>query len=261
MPLVSVNVIVYNREHCIGRCIQSVFDQDYENIEIIVIDDGSTDKTSEIVKSFGSPRIKYHKNNKNEGINYSRNIALSLSTGEYIAILDSDDFARNDRIRLQAEYLVTHQNTAAIASFAKFENEDGAVLPNWEEDRMNTSYSEIRNILWKRNCIAHSTVMVRNEIIRIYEYNPYQLSEDYDLWLNLISDNYVLEKLPLELVTYTVSKISASNEQDSEHGYLDKTRITKWRYLQRRVKKKRITKYDLWVLHWILASYIPFLRK
>jgi glycosyltransferase involved in cell wall biosynthesis len=88
-PLVSVIVTAYNRENFLAEAIKSVLDQDYENTEIIVIDDGSTDKTAEIAKSFGSSIVYAFQ--QNEGVASAVNHGLRLARGELLAFLDSDD--------------------------------------------------------------------------------------------------------------------------------------------------------------------------
>ena len=91
-PMVSVIIPTFNRAHLIGRAIKSVLNQTYQDFEIIVIDDGSTDNTGEIIRSFTDKRIKYIKKyKKNKGISVARNIGIKVARGKYIALLDSDD--------------------------------------------------------------------------------------------------------------------------------------------------------------------------
>jgi glycosyltransferase involved in cell wall biosynthesis len=92
MPKVSVIIITYNRADLLSRAINSVLFQDYQDFELLIIDDASTDNTSEIVRAFNDNRIKYYLNEKNLGIAKSRNKGISLAVGEYIAMLDSDDY-------------------------------------------------------------------------------------------------------------------------------------------------------------------------
>jgi glycosyltransferase involved in cell wall biosynthesis len=89
--LVSVIIPTYNRAHLIGRAIQSVLDQTYQNFEIILVDDGSIDDTEEVVKSFGDKRITYVRHTRNKGGAVARNTGIQAARGEYIAFQDSDD--------------------------------------------------------------------------------------------------------------------------------------------------------------------------
>ncbi|MCD6400322.1 MAG: glycosyltransferase [Anaerolineales bacterium] len=90
-PTVSVIIPSYNREHQVGRAIQSVLDQTYKDFEIIVIDDGSIDNTEKVVKSFNDERVKYIRQGSNGGAAAARNTGIKIAQGEYIAFQDSDD--------------------------------------------------------------------------------------------------------------------------------------------------------------------------
>lgn len=90
-PLISIIIPTYNRAHLIGRSIKSVISQTYQNLDIIVVDDGSIDNTEEVVNSFQDSRIHYIKHENNRGVSAARNTGIKLAKGQYVAFQDSDD--------------------------------------------------------------------------------------------------------------------------------------------------------------------------
>lgn len=100
---ISVVIPTYNRAHLIKESLQSVLDQTVQPLEIIVVDDFSTDNTEEVVKSLNSPLIKYFKNQRTKGANGARNTGIMLSCGEFIAFHDSDDTWLPKKLELQLQ--------------------------------------------------------------------------------------------------------------------------------------------------------------
>jgi|GEM_PF-878279 len=124
-PLVSIIIPTYNSSHFLPECLNSVLSQSYENIEIIVIDDGSTDNTTDVVQPF-TQHIIYRKQ-ENRGLAGARNAGLSVSTGEFIAWLDADDIAHPDRILLQATFLLNNPEFILISSDFSTFNSKGQI--------------------------------------------------------------------------------------------------------------------------------------
>ena len=114
-PLVSVILTTYNGEKYIAETLQSVLNQTYTNLEIIIVDDASTDKAVEIIKSFNDDRIKLYINETNLGIGYNTNRALSLATGEFIMMQDHDDISSPSRAELQLKCLIDHPESNGIS--------------------------------------------------------------------------------------------------------------------------------------------------
>ncbi len=107
MPTVSVIIPTYNRAHVLGRSIQSVLNQTFQDFELIIVDDGSTDDTEKIVKNLSNEKVKYTKLQKNQGAGVARNIGIRLAKGDYIAILDDDDEWMPERLEKQMKVFST----------------------------------------------------------------------------------------------------------------------------------------------------------
>jgi len=103
-PLVSVCIPVYNREEYIENTVNSVLGQTFQNFEIIIIDDGSTDNSILIIKSIQDSRIKLFQNGVNKGVVYSRNRYLEEASGNFIAMLDSDDIWAPNKLEKQLDF-------------------------------------------------------------------------------------------------------------------------------------------------------------
>ena len=117
LPLVSVVMPVYNGEKYLKEAIDSVLSQSYQNIELVIVNDGSTDSGSQIVKKYTDPRIRFVENESNSGIVYSRNKGLESATGKYVATLDSDDIALPDRIEKQVLFLENNSEYGMCGTF------------------------------------------------------------------------------------------------------------------------------------------------
>src|SRR5690554_3918162 len=116
-PLVTVFIPVYNCENFIDECLKSILNQTYKNIEVLLVDDGSTDNSVEKIKKYSDPRIRLIQNERNMGIPYTRNVGLKEAKGKYIAIMDSDDISMPIRIEKQVAYLEQHPEIDAVSSF------------------------------------------------------------------------------------------------------------------------------------------------
>ena len=115
--LISVMMPTYNNAKYIKQAIESIYAQNYDNIEIIVVDDGSTDNTKEIVKQYKDIKYFYI---EHKGIPFARNVALENTEGEYIAFLDSDDYWLPNKLNTQMQYFKDHPDCEIV--FTKYEN-------------------------------------------------------------------------------------------------------------------------------------------
>lgn len=129
MVKVSVCMPVYNGENYIAESIQSVLDQTYQNFELIISDNCSTDKTSEIVKSFDDSRIKYLRNSENIGLVANFNQVIGLAIGKYICIWAHDDVMFPDNLSSKVAILDKHENVGFIHSDVQLIDGNSNILP------------------------------------------------------------------------------------------------------------------------------------
>jgi len=122
-PLVSVFIPTYNREKYVFESVCSILNQSFKDFELIVVDDGSTDHTRDILASIKDERLKVYFNDKNMGIPYTRNRGIELASGEYFALLDSDDVATVDRLEKQVDFLNKHPDCAVVGGFIAIINQ------------------------------------------------------------------------------------------------------------------------------------------
>lgn len=161
LPLVSVNVTTFNRSSLLLRAINSIISQDYLNYEIIIVDDCSTDSTSDVIKNFNHPSIKYYKHPTNLGNAASRNTAFRHSQGEYIAFMDDDDeWIDTNKLTQQINFLESHPSYSLSCTSVITMNQSGHV----GYKQLPESFSPCS--ILKRNGVIYSpSVVVRRSLI------------------------------------------------------------------------------------------------
>lgn len=217
VPAVSVVLPAYNCEKYIAKAIESVLHQTFTDFEFIIINDGSTDRTEEIIKSFSDPRILYQVNNTNKGLVYTLNKGIDIAKGRYIARMDGDDICLRERFKKQFDYLQLNKDVEILATVVTLIDENDDLFGSWRSDERNLSEKDIRKQLPKDNCIAHPTVIGKTEAFKKYKYNHSQSqSEDYDLWLRMVSDRVIIHKLPEPLLLHRIlaSSFTRSNKKN-----------------------------------------------
>jgi len=201
-PKVSVIIPVYNRAKYVGEAINSILAQSFTNFELLLIDDGSTDESVEIMKFYTDPRIRLVCNERNLGIPKTRNIGLHLARGDYIAILDSDDIAVSDRLAKQVAFLDRYKDYVSVGSWASVIDEEGRFLKKGK--RRFVSSGEVKSHLLFRCWLHHSSIMARTAILRAYGYREqYVVCSDFELFARL-ARTYKIGHLPEPLVRHRV---------------------------------------------------------
>lgn len=207
MPRVSVIMPVYNaEENHLREAILSILKQTYTDFELIILNDGSTNNSEEVIKSFDDPRIVYVKNDKNLKIIKTLNKGLELAKGEYIARMDSDDISDTRRLEIQVKYLDEHPKVALAGTWA-------VAFPVKIKYRLPTHAQDIKMFLrYCSNCIIHPTVMVRKSVLaenNLKYDEAYPHAEDYKLWCDL-SEKYDLANIPEVLFAHRLHTTSVS---------------------------------------------------
>jgi len=185
-PLVSIIMPAYNGAKWIKSAILSVLPQSFADFEFIIINDDSSDNTEEIVTAFTKydKRIKYIKNEHNLGVQKTRNIALSIALGEYIAEIDQDDkWIDKNKLQKQIKFLDDNKDYVLIGTGVVVVDENGAEIARYF---MPETDLEIRKKILRANCFIHSSVLYRTKSVKeIGGYTVTKMSEDHDLWLRL----------------------------------------------------------------------------
>lgn len=207
---VSILMSVYNNQAFICKAIDSILNQSYKYFECIIIDDGSTDGTSDILKQYlkKDNRISVITNNKNIGLTKSLNKGLLICKGKYIARLDADDISVQDRIKIQYDYLEKNNHIAACGSQGICIDDKDNVLG---EKNLPISYKEIKHRLLFNNQFIHSSLFIKKSVLdKVGLYNElFKTSQDYELMLR-IAENHNVTNLRQALVKWRVHNNSIS---------------------------------------------------
>jgi glycosyltransferase involved in cell wall biosynthesis len=188
-PAITVSIPVYNRAHYIGAAIESVLSQDCADFELLIIDDGSTDNSVEIVQGYRDERIRLIRNDQNQGIPFTRNRALELARGRYIALMDSDDRMAPKRLGRQQRFLERHPDVALLGGWLRRFDNSGRRLGIQAKPLV---HEQLRATLLFRTSHANTTVMGRTAILQKFGYRPeFVVCEDHDLFERLSGEHRV----------------------------------------------------------------------
>ncbi|MGG3465963.1 glycosyltransferase [Neobacillus pocheonensis] len=215
--LISIVTAVYNGQDYLKDCIESILNQTYKDFEYIIVNDGSTDHTKEILDSIQDDRVIVIHSPQNNGAAASLNIGIERASGKWISIQDADDISRPAKIEELLGHLEDRNDLIGISSMIKcIPGKDGLVT-NYMCD-LEAGYNEpiSKEIMYQRRfytCyICHGTVVfLKDAFQKAGGYNPtYKISYDYDLWLRLF-DIMPFEKVEKVLYEYRVTANSLTN--------------------------------------------------
>lgn len=198
---------VYNGERYLQESIDSILTQTFENFELLIINDGSTDNTRNIILSYNNPRIRLVNNESNLGLTQSLNKGLELAQGEFIARQDGDDISEPERLAKQVAFLETHSEVALVGSWYKEIDSQGRLIG---ECSLPCDSTRIRWEILFYCPFVHSAVMFRKHIIaeQIGFYNEaFSYAQDYDLWWR-ITRNLKVANLKEYLMKLRINPLS-----------------------------------------------------
>jgi glycosyltransferase involved in cell wall biosynthesis len=212
-PAVSVLMAVHNGAPLVAAAVASVLGQSDGDLELIVIDDGSTDATAELLAAVDDPRLRPHRQART-GLTRALNRALAVARGPLVARLDADDLALPERLARQRAFLAAHPEVGLLGTAAREEDPGGGAARVVQPP---TADAALRRALIRANPFVHSSVMVRRELLeRAGGYDErLAVAQDYDLWMRLarltrlanLSDVLVVRRLG-------AGRVSVEREED-----------------------------------------------
>jgi glycosyltransferase involved in cell wall biosynthesis len=185
MPKVSVIIPTYNCAHYLEQAIESAMNQTYRDVEIIVLDDGSTDNTSEVVRKYGN-NIRYIRQ-ANAGLPAARNRAIESSAGEFLAFLDSDDWWELSKLAKQVPLLEDDPQVGLVYTDLRVVHDDGEIIPSFLASRPLATSGYVFDRLLESGFILPSTVLLRRSCLdQVGMFDESMRShEDIELWLRV----------------------------------------------------------------------------
>lgn len=215
-PLVTVIMPVYNAERYMEQSIESIIAQTYQKWELLIVDDGSTDSSVQIMQEYCSRdrRIQMILSTGNEGVASARNKGIQAAKGEYIAFLDSDDLWKAEKLEIQIHYMQEHNCGFVYSAYDVIDEKNvyqKTITPYWDK----VSYKKLLNT----NIIACCTAVIKSEYIKD-NLMPQLKHEDYATWLNILKNHQLTaECVPGILASYRLVKGSVSSNKIKTIGW------------------------------------------
>lgn len=228
-PKISVVMPVFNEERFVGEAIESILNQTFPDFEFIILDDGSTDNSAEIIKSYNDSRIKLFQT-ENKGMVKQFNFGIVNSAAPLIARMDADDIAEANRFKIQFDILNENPEIDVIGSNVTFIDERNNFI---SEKKYPEVHEDIEFMMPVESSVCHPSVIMRKEVLNeIGLYNEdYDYAADFALFLNLISHGYKFYNVQRTLLKYRprfmrsdLSRVKDSNSISYKLGmdYLNK---------------------------------------
>ena len=244
--LVSIIMPNYNSEKYVGETIQSVLNQTYQNWELLFVDDCSTDNSLEIVRSFGDDRIKILQNETNSGAAVSRNYALRLAQGKWIAFLDSDDLWIPEKLEKQISYM---NDNDICFSYTDYEVID-------EDDQLISTFIPRLDVCTYKDILKHNHIGCLTAVYNAEKLGKFFMPvdaikrEDLACWLSILKTGVQAHCLHERLAKYKVHSNSVSS---------NKFKMMKYQWLTyRKVEKLNFFKSTYYLFCWAITGVFKY---
>jgi glycosyltransferase involved in cell wall biosynthesis len=210
-PVISVLLPVFNGQQHITAAIDSILSQSFTDLELIIVDDCSTDNTISIIENYTDKRIRLFRNDQNSGPGISLNNGIEKVEGSFIAIMHADDISTADRLEKQYKFFQTHPDIDIVGTQFKQMNEEGVVKmerSNLPLDPNVLKYSTLFN-----NCLCHPSVMIRKTVFDSgIRYESLRVNEDYALWITCLTKGIRIANLDFACLHYRIHESQASSK-------------------------------------------------
>ncbi|WP_300278913.1 glycosyltransferase family 2 protein [Peptacetobacter sp.] len=224
--LVSIITPMYNSERYIVSTIESVLNQTYKDWEMIIVDDCSTDSSSEIAKSYSEKdeRIKYIRTEKNAGVSNARNVALKMATGSFLAFLDSDDTWEKEKLEKQIDFMKKNEYVITFTAYELMDENSNKI----HKEIMVPESVDYKTLL-KGNVLGCLTVIIDRKKLGFEIKMSGERHEDYVLWLSILKKG---------IKAYGLNEILAAYRKSSNSLSGNKFKAAKWTWnIYRNIEK------------------------
>jgi len=241
---VSIIVPMYNAEKFIGKTIESVLAQTYQNWEMLIMNDVSTDNSLAIVSLYAKKdeRIKIVNTEKNVGVVKGRNFLIDLASGKYIAFLDADDYWHNEKLEKQIKFMKEKNASISCTEYTRVKENEEKI--NDVIIKEEISYND----MLKNNYLGCLTVIYDAEKIGKRYFKELEKNEDYVLWLEIVKDVNTIYGLKENLAYYRVLDNSRSSNKV-------KTAKVRWE-IYRKIEKLSLLKSIYYFLHYAIRAVL-----
>lgn len=241
-PMVTVLMSVYNGEKFLKEAIESILNQTFTDFEFLIINDGSTDKSVEIIESYKDSRIRLINNEKNLKLIASLNKGVSLARGKYIARMDCDDVSMPERLEKEVNFLESNTDHGLVGTYY-------TVIDGEGKEQRNVSYpssNDLIKLFLSLNCpLAHGSIMGRAELFKQNQYGSKEsyAVEDYELWTRMAKETKI-HNIPEYLFKYRIYGESFSDSK-TQLMYNQTLELSKKQYKDKKNEYKDLVKKQI----------------